>query len=431
MSYVQAFSMTTAPATQERLRTLLWALLPAALTIYLLILIHRAAVTVPFADEQQFNVLYGYVVNGQMPPLTELMASHNGHPYLTLKLIMSAVFLLGFPWKVMMYVQPLLLAWCFYIAARSARLDLRKWPDALTYVALALAIITPRMWEDLYWGMQMSAQLCLALSLLAFAATARYIENERSKDLAIAFAAGCLAGLSAGAGILVPPMIVATIVASPARRNRAHLLATGMFLLISCGLIALSYELSTQPGIGHSSLNVRSAVLHAARMFAHLFYTFHERSPGAPWVGLFTLIVLCFVTARLIRQWPKYVFPLLSAALGCALIAMITYARVKAGLFQPNAPRYVPDILPLSIGLLLLLRSANYKTLLVMFSILTCLCYVKVAASEWSITPYRKIYVGKMRTQFCDEGIPQFTYVTAQQVKVMQTLYCKRKNEHQ
>jgi hypothetical protein len=420
-------AMPTSSVSQNRHPFSPWSALPIVLTIYLLVLCRRAAVDVPFADEQQFSTLYAYVVNGNMPPITELLASHNGHPYLTLKLIMSGVLLLGLPWKLLMYAQPLLLAWCFYITVRCARLNLHKWQDLLTYIALALMIITPRIWEDLFWGMQISAQLCLAFTLLSFAATSGYIQTPSGRDLAISLGAACIASVSAGAGILVPPMVVATIFLSPTFRDTRHLIASGIFLILSTGLTVLSFKLSAHPGMGQGALDGRTALDHAIRMFAHLYYSFREKSKLPPYVGIITFVVFCFTCARLLRKWPQHVFPLLCAALGCALIGMITYARVKAGIFQPDASRYVPDLLPLSIGLLLLLRSTNARILLIGVVSLACVGYVKAAAFEWHAGHDRKGYRNSIKIKLCQQNTAQFNYITPEQVRVMQTLYCKKK----
>ena len=70
---------------KKHLKEWAWVLLPALLTIFLLILIRRSAVSVPFADEFHFTTLFTFAANGQIPPVTELLASHNGHPYLILK----------------------------------------------------------------------------------------------------------------------------------------------------------------------------------------------------------------------------------------------------------------------------------------------------------------------------------------------------------
>lgn len=417
--------MPTPFEPQSRRRILLWAALPAALTIFLLALIYRAAVTVPFSDEQQFRVLYSFLVNGQMPPLSELLASHNGHPYLLLKLIISCIFLVGLPWKLLMYVQPLFLAWCFYITVRSARLDTRKWQDALIYVALACAIITPRMWEDLYWGMQMSAEMCLAFTLLAFASVARYAQTRSTRDLGVTLLAAYAASVSAGAGILAPPMVVVIMFMLPGQRNITHLAVASVFLVISTCLTILSFELSKEPGMGRATLNAAMAVEHAIRMLAHLYYSFDVKSRFAPWMGLATLLIVAFVTLFSVRRWPEHIFALLCIALGLALIAMITYARVKAGLFQPNAPRYVPAVLPLSIGLLLLLRSMDLKLLLIGMSVVACLGFIKDARWEWRITPDRKIFMQNKRNELCVENKASFSYITKDQTQVLQTLFCK------
>lgn len=405
-----------------------WALLPALLTIFLLVLIRRSAVSVPFADEFHFTTLFTFAVNGKIPPITELLATHNGHPYLILKSIITAILLLGLPWKVLMYAQPLFLTWCFFIVARAGQLNpIKSWLDALVYIALAACIITPRIWEDLYWGMQLSAEMCLAFSLLSFHLVGKYAIEASSRTLTLALLSALAASMSAGAGIVVPPMVVAAIFLVPGKRNYKHLCASGAFLIASSVLTLLCFKLSTDPGIGHGPLKSRLVIEHAARMLAHLYYDFQNGSPVAPWFGLFTGLVGGYVALRLSARWPQHLFAVLCALLGLGLIAMITYARVKAGLFQPNASRYVPAVLPLSIALLLMLRSLDMRLLTAFFCAVACAGFVQSAKSEWHISPYHKASFNAQKAELCVHYKTSNIFNTATEIRVMHKLFCEQK----
>lgn len=404
-----------------------WTIIPMFLTFFLLVLIRRAAVTVPFSDELHFNTLYGYLVNGSFPSITELLATHNGHPYLILKLIITAIFFLHLPWKILMYAQPLFLAWTFFIAVHAARLEMKSWRDILAYVALAVCIITPRIWEDLYWGMQLSAQMCLAFSLLSFSLVTEYVNNKSTKKLISVFMASFAAAMSAGAGIVVPPMIVAVVCFTPGERRRSHVMASCIFLVLSSALTFLCFKLSTEPGVGEGPLQLGIAGDHILRMLAHLYCDFSIESTIALWLGLFTGLVLGYLALKFVYAWPRHLFPILCSLLGIGLIVMITYARVRAGLFQPNAPRYVPAVLPLSIGLLLLLKSLDKKILFVFFASISCIGFAHAAQHEWRVSPYRKMGLNQLKTDLCDHHKSESSSNTAGQIADMHKLFCERR----
>jgi hypothetical protein len=416
-------STTLAPMT-HRAPKWPWLLVPAFLTIFLMILIRRAAVSVPFADELHFNTLYRYLVEGRIPPVSELLATHNGHPYLFLKLIITAIFSLHLPWKLLMYAQPLFLAWTFFIVARAACLGVNTLRDALTYIALAACIISPRIWEDLYWGMQLSAQMCLAFSLLSFSLTANYISDRSNRNLILVFISAVAAAMSAGAGIIVPPMVVAAICFVPGNHQRSHVIASCIFLALSSALTFLCFRLSTEPGVGGKALQLGLGGEHVLRMLAHLYIDLPVRSMAALWLGVSTGLILTYVGFKLLSVWPQHIFAILCALLGAGLIVMITYARIKVGLFQPNAPRYVPAVLPLSIGLLLLLRSLEQKLLLVALASLACIGFMQAATSQWIISPYYKANLNALKTGLCQEGKAADSSTT-EQIADMRKLFCE------
>lgn len=401
-----------------------WLLIPISLTIFLMILIRRSAVSVPFADELHFNTLYSYLVNGRIPSASELLATHNGHPYLLLKLIITTIFLDHLPWKLLMYAQPLFLAWTFLIVARAGRLGITSWRDVLIYTALAACIISPRIWEDLYWGMQLSAQMCLAFSLLSFSLAADYMDDRSNRSLIVVFISAAAAAMSAGAGIIVPPMVVAAICFTPGNRQRSHIVASCVFLALSSALTFLCFKLSTEPGMGKKALQWDLGGEHILRMLAHLYVDFPVHSTAALWLGVFSGLVLVYMGFRLLSVWPQHMFAILCTLLGIGLIVMITYARIKAGLFQPNASRYVPAVLPLSVGLLLLLRLLEKKLLLVIFASLACIGFIQSAKSEWVISPYHKGNLNAMKMDLCQNGKTAGSN-TAEQIADMRKLFCE------
>ena len=140
--------------------------------------ITRAAVAVPFADELKFGALYAELAKGGVPALSTLMASHNGHPYLLLNLLLALTLHFGWSWSWMMYAQVPVLVLAFWVVLRNLADSTGggAWPFVAA-VGIACSLVTVRLWENLYWGMQISAALCFLFTVLCFDAAARYLRG--------------------------------------------------------------------------------------------------------------------------------------------------------------------------------------------------------------------------------------------------------------
>jgi hypothetical protein len=404
-----------------------WLTVPILFTTFLLVLIRNTGVSAPFIDEFQFTDLYYYLARGQMPPLSHLMAAHNGHPYLLLYTIISLILLLGLKWKLLMYAQPLFLLAAFIAIVRAARLNLEKWRDFAVYTAIAACVITPRVWEDLYWGMQLSAQMCLAFSFFAFYGVSQYFSSKSGSSLAIALACAVLASLSAGQGLQVPAITAVAIFAAPSPRSRMHLLLTAAMLALATALTLVSFELSSHPGMGKGDLQFFAVAEHALRMLAHAFHDFDLTSTLALWLGGAVGLVTIYLGLRSLPAWRANIFHILCMLLGLSLIAVITVARVKANIIQPNASRYIPAVAPLAVGLILAARALDTKYILAGLITFSCIGLFTSIVTEWHVAPYRKATLQSLKVQTCEKGQSTDPWTTPDQMRDIQVLFCKKR----
>lgn len=385
--------------SSSRGRLALASLVTASLSSVLMALIFRAAVGTPFQDELVFSPLYRSLAEQRFPPLTDLIAAHNGHPYLLLKALISLTLLAGLPWTWMMYAQVGVLALCVLLVVRwrSARMG------AVASTVVVAVLLSPRQWENLYWAMQLAFPLSLLFSLAAFAAADRYARSTQDTRWAYAALAGGLAAsVSNGAGIFALGLAsVAVVTVSRAARERA---AAMIALALGIGLFVYAQVLAPRSGVGSAPMDMLRALEHALRMMAHQFLDAAPRSSVTLVLGVVASLIVVYAVATAAAAWRDCLFELLCIALSLLLIAGVTYSRVTAGIFQPDAPRYLPLLAPLTIGTVLLLERAGRRGVLIGMLVVVAVGYALALRSEWRITPYRQENMLAAHQELCVSG---------------------------
>jgi hypothetical protein len=379
-------------------------LLAGATSVFLLILIARVAVNVPFSNEFDLVPLYRYIAERTLPPLTEILAGLIGHPLILLKALVFATLISGAPWTWMMYAQVPLLA-------SSLLLIYQRIPDAATPLlryatagGLAMIVVTPRHWENLYMAMQIVTAIWLASSIAAFYFVQKYCCDGRTRWLTIALAFALIATVNTGAGIVSLIITLAGLVfARKVRSSRENLLIT-LAAILGIGTWAISLSLAPVGGVGGGRLPVDVAFAHALRMFAHSVIDLPLTNGGGIALGALTLALVAYCLWQGLRKWREVLFEVSCIGLGVALILGVTYGRVKMGLFQPEASRYVVLVIPITVGCALLFLRLHSRLLLAVLLITVLLGSLRSAYTEWGAAPYRRAALEDGYTALCKKG---------------------------
>lgn len=390
---------------------------------YLLILIHRAAVNVPFQDEFAFSRIYSALAHGQLPTVKELVVAHNGHPYLLLKLLFVLTLDVGAPWSWMMYAQVPILLGGFGIVLR--RVDQRQAGWAVTALVIGLVLITPRQWEDLYWAMQISAALATLAAIGGFFCVAKYEQSSSRRWLWGGLGLGLLASVNTGAGVLAFAIIMAGLLLVGARW--ADRLLTVATLCVGIAFYTWAEMLAGPEGSGVGSVQPAAGLFikHVVMMFANAvaFYGKHHEQVGLA-VGAAMIIMTLYCGALALSQWRKSLFEIGCILWGLGLVVVVSYTRLSMGIYQPDAPRYVPLVAPLVIGCALIMhKRANRKALTLLAAALT-VGYLQSAVSEWRATPIRNAIQTSALHRLCADGHVSKSGMSARQIRDIQKLFC-------
>lgn len=353
---------------------------------YLVALITRAAVDVPFKDEFLFAEIYSALADHRLPALGEILSAHNGHPYAALKLLIMGTLWAGLPWSWLMYGQvPLLLVGAFIAHAQAKKYG----NPAIAGLLAALVLISPRQWENLYWAMQISSAISTAAGLGAFYLAARYQEERKFAQLAGSLGLGLLASISMAAGFAAFAIVVAVLlVLRPPRRESWIVVSVG---ILGLGLYIAAMMMEYRVGVGGSDVSSILAVKHLLLMMSNGIAFFGQEEKFIAFsIGCLIVLLVAHSLWLGIRMLPTAVFELSCLAWGTGLIFAVTYSRLLMGIFQPDAPRYVPLVAPLIIGSGLILQRAGKRCLLYTMAVALALGWLQSAESEWRITPYRR-----------------------------------------
>lgn len=376
-----------------------YCLAALALGTVITLLIVRAAFPTPFQDELTFNTLFAPLARREFPALSELVAAHNGHPYLLLKLIVAITILGGLPWAWMMYAQVGVLGVCALVVylVRRERLG------SLAGAVVLLVLFSPRQWENFYWAMQLAFPMSLLFSLASFAAADRYAVSTHDPRWAYAaLVSGLGASVSNGAGIFALGLAsVAVMLVGRAARVR---LAAVIALALGTGLFVYAQMLAPRSGVGGAPIDLARAVEHAVRMVAHQFVDAPSGSLGTLVLGVAGSFIITYAVMRAASAWRECLFELLCIVLSLLLIAGVTYSRITAGIFQPDASRYLPLLAPLTIGTVLLLDRWGRRAVLVGVLSLVVVGYVLALRSEWRISPHRQLNMLAAHQELCVNG---------------------------
>ncbi|HWK61405.1 MAG TPA: hypothetical protein VNT00_08295 [Eoetvoesiella sp.] len=395
-------------------------------SIFLLLLILRAAVSAPFKDELQFSSLFRSTSQGQWPPLLELISAHNGHPYFILKSLFSFTILHHLPWTWMMFAQVPLIFISFLIAWKSiAPTD--KNIAIITGITLALLIITPRQWENLYWSLQIAFALALVFSLYGFSQVQRYLYSLEKSHLYYALIALLLATISNGSGIIALSLAcIVLFFTGPTNFSRR---ASAACLIVGVFIFSISLYLSSKKYAGSMHFSFYDGFSHVLIMLSNAWLSV-ENEPTKLATGSLFLIFLVFFVNQSIRKYQEYMFELLCIALSTILILGITISRLGAGINQPDAPRYVPLVIPAAIGCVLLIARGGHKRILFLCLAVSIFSFLSSATSEWKITPYRHNNLAEELHNLCTKGIISNAdgslYGDAESIANLQRVFCQQ-----
>lgn len=390
------------PARWIRLHALLGGIAVALLLGWL---VARAGVSTPFKDEFEFWPVYAAALHGEFP-LGEILAPHNGHPYVTVKPLLWLSAYAAVPLTVWMFGSVLILA----LAARAAGLRVQGagWRGWLVGAAVVATVGTPRQWENLYWSMQLAFPLCILLLLLAMWRLERYESARRKRDGIAAVLYALLALLSHGAGPFVfgwTTLMLAWL-DRRSRRGVGWLLALGAGIAIYLGLQAIA---KGRPGLSGGFPLLREPFAFAEHflvMLANGIWVFSDGGRDAATLGLgVVLLLLCaWCLLRALRTGTRdhvaagvFVF-LFATALA------ITHSRLNLRIVQPDAPRYVTLAAPAVAMALLVLQRIPVRAARVATAMLAAGLLLSAGAEfwqEWKRTPYRHVLLTRNHEALC------------------------------
>jgi hypothetical protein len=377
------------------------AVLSALLGGILVALVARVGVGTPFKDELLFGPLYAALARGELPPLRELIAGHHGHPYPILKALVAATLALGLPWTWMTYAQVVALIGCLLVLVPQLE-PADRIASRVALPTLALALLTPRQWESLYWSMQLVSALFLLASLGAFASLSAWARSCRGAWLLASLLLALVASASNGAGAATLALVCGAGLAL--RRDGFSGVAVGAAAALGVGLVAASLALAPRSGVGSGPLPPATALAHVASMYAHPFVDPGGWRPGGILAGALALALACWCTARALARWRESLFGLLCLLLGALAILGVTLSRVSAGVFQPGAPRYLPFAAPVAIGCVVLLCRWRHRLLLAALLVAVAAGHGASLASEWRLAPHRRALLREAHAQLCGAG---------------------------
>jgi hypothetical protein len=394
--------------------------------MFLAILVNRAAVDVPFQDELAFESIYSALANRTLPSFSGLLSAHNGHPYFLLKIIAAATLMIGMPWSALMYAQIPLLLIASGIATRKSSIHSKC--GILAMLAIVLVLVSPRQWENLYWAMQISVALALVVGLGAFYCVNLYGNERKLGWLMLGLFLALISCLNTGMGFAA--FLITILVLFILRPSRFHLVFITITLFVGTGLYVAAAMFAEHGGVGKGFPSPALFVKHALLMLANAvaFYDPNNKFIGLA-IGSAVMCLLLYCGRLAIRNYTDSVFEICCLLWGLGLVVIVTHSRVTMGIWQPDAPRYVPLVAPLIVGFSLVLQRLGKRWILVLLVAGLTLGYIQSAISEWKITPYRKDHMDRSLQNLCNGVIDRPDLATLSQVKDIQKVFC-RQDQH-
>jgi hypothetical protein len=385
----------------KRSQLALRLLIACLFSIPLVWLVYKIGVNAPFQDELTFNNLYSEILSDGMLDLRELISSHNGHPLLIPKFLIGLTLRLGLPWVWLMYAQIALLSIAYLFAA--ARLgEIKNISDAVALFSLAFAIFSARQWENLYWAMQIAFPLYLALSFGAFFYVQRYASSRNVADLCVALLLAFCATTSHGAGIFTLILTCAAVLLI--RHSARDIILSAVFVASGVAYFVCAQSASTSSGVGGGIPNFPELIHHAIQMLALTWFDFGKQKVTAEIFAIFFALVLVLAFARVLRSRPLYTFEFLSILIGLIVVLGVSFARVSAGIFQPDASRYVSLVIPISVGSILIFHKFNWRFLSIISLLILILSYSLSYSRELKLSAIRRHNMEEAKAALCTEG---------------------------
>jgi len=402
--------------------------------IGLVLLLLRGAVATPFSDEFYFFELYRSANEGRID-FSEIVRPHFGHMYVLLKSWLWFVVRHDIDWRVSMYLGALFIAMTVALMLHYSLV--RGAPKLRLAVALgiALALGSMRQAENVYWAMQLSGPAMIFFSVAAFYAVALYGETQRNGYAALALACGFLSYLSTGGGLMSFSLTIFALFVM-ARKNSLRLAYVAVGIIFLAGVMSYTRQALQASSSAPSLLNAQNFVLYCLAFIANALYSFSERGDDIRSLLMGGAILVC--TAYLVkaswREKKKHVFAYLLIAFSLASCLAIAYARLKSGLWQPNAPRYYPSAAAILLGNLLILGRGTGKGnagLALLAVVLISISFARIYAVEWRASPYRHHNLSEAHLRLCSgsaEGLAYFGALEFTNTTVIRNTFCSAKD---
>lgn len=234
-------------SNQKRL-LVMYLVLCICLSVYLIILIKRAGVNIPFADELKFTFIYNSVVEGNFPNISELLKPHNGHLYFIPYLLIYSALKTGTSLIFLMYLQVfLLLLSALFVGYKSVTINANFDLKIITLLIIGFSILSPRHWENLYWSLQISVAVGFLCTVLSLFFLSNFIQFYSKKDLILSTLFSSISLFSFGGGIITFVMVFLTLIIfqiSYTIKNKKYSLFIFVFIWGSFTLFTLLYSFS-------------------------------------------------------------------------------------------------------------------------------------------------------------------------------------------
>jgi hypothetical protein len=374
---------------------------PVLIALSLILLVARGSFPTPFSDEFDFYRIYSDAKSGNIR-LSEILSPHNGHIYILLKLWLWLVVHYDIDWRASMYIQVVFVA--LTVAFISKYILESKNKKLLAILSVAFALGSARQAENLYWAIQISAAAMLFSSIVAFYFVARYSETQRNKFAVLAFVFSLVAFLSNGGGIATFLLTAFTIFATSKKIYIKTICALTGVLFVA-GILAYVLP-SSAASVGASLISIKSIFIYCLAFFSNSLFSFSQRGDDiySLLTGAAVLALTIYTITSSWRQRSGNIFPYLLILFSVASCILISYARLKSGIWQPNASRYYPFAASILVGNALILSDTNNKVRQYSAVILFALIFISFSQAyfmEWKISPYRYIYSKNAHFSLC------------------------------
>lgn len=414
----------------------IFALVTAALIgLSLTLLIARGSFPTPFSDEFNFYHIYFDAKNGYIN-LSEIFKPYSGHLYVLLKSWLWLVVHYSIDWRLSMYMQAALVAVAIAFISEYSLSRASKNISLAVVLSVAFAIGSARQAENLYWAIQISAATMLLSSIVAFYFVARHSETQRSKYVGLALIFALIALLSNGGGIAT---FLITTTAIIAISRKIHIKTICIFIAGAFAAGIVSYMIpSKDASTGPSLVSAENILIYFLAFFSNSLFSFSERGDDiySLLTGGAVIILTIYAVISSWEQKDKNVFPYLLICFSVTSCILISYARLKGGIWQPNASRYYPFAVMILVGNILILSCAKDKVqkyiALVTFTLIS-ISFVHSYFVEWRISPYRHVYSKNAHLSLCNgsaKGLAFHGDLRHIDTKVLKEVFCTNQDLH-